>query len=287
MTVNVLVLEDEQHSGSLVQEYISDWAASAANEAHSLRRNQAEPGLGAGHLKHLRGLWSPYDPDDDFAAYGPNKARLRQWASCSDEDLRDALTKYCRRRFGKELPDVVVVDLGLTSDETTTLIEAGGDRGVSEKHLAEGFFGEDTDGPVDPRDVVQTLTGFRILRAYADVVYGKSRPVIVTTGATNPLVIQHCRASGAFAVVRKPLPEQQDGVARGVPANDLNTAVKKGRVEWVDREADDGREPLAVVVNEYLSALAAEVLKAVLYSTVQIKNVAKPPMLESESPAGR
>jgi CheY-like chemotaxis protein len=105
-------------------------------------------------------------------------------------------------------------------------------------------------GLADPRDALRTLTGFKVLRAYADRV-----PVIVTSFYPNPLIAQHCLVNGAFAYVRKPVFSKADNRHDFFHAAETGTTVQ-------DLAAKTNKNPLDVVVVHFLTDAVSEVLKA-------------------------
>ena len=99
-------------------------------------------------------------------------------------DLRAVIDRFCP-------PDILVVDLAMCNTEAERMTASGGNDIINEV--------EPCVLP-DPREILRSLTGFKVLRAYA-----RSVPVIVTSYFANPLVAQHCLVNGAFAYVRKPV----------------------------------------------------------------------------------
>jgi CheY-like chemotaxis protein len=100
------------------------------------------------------------------------------------QELRNVVDAIC-------VPDIIVADLAMDADEAARMVQAGG---------MDTFNPSDTHPLRDPREVLRTLTGFKLLRAYA-----RSVPFIVSATWPNPLVAQHCLINGAFAYVRKPV----------------------------------------------------------------------------------
>ncbi len=82
-----------------------------------------------------------------------------------EAEICDASTNAFNSRFS-DLPDILFVDLALSTEETKRLIREGGNEepGPGNIHVLE-----------DPRDTLETLAGFRILQAF-----GKRIPVIST-----------------------------------------------------------------------------------------------------------
>lgn len=157
-------------------------------------------------------------------------------------ELQAALTRF------RDTVDVLVVDLAMTRDEVEAMVAAG----------AEDAFDPASPAPLrDPRPKLRELTGFKLLRAFA-----REMPVVVTAFWPNPLVRQHCRVNGAFAYVQKPI------LTRSEANNfDFESAVSIGVVP-MDKSAKINASPLDVVVVEYLTDAAAEVVKALLASWI-------------------
>jgi CheY-like chemotaxis protein len=149
-------------------------------------------------------------------------------------NLRAVINRVCP-------PDILVVDLALSSSEADRALAAGG--GVS-------FNENEPDALPDPREVLRSLTGFKVLRAYS-----RSIPVIISSYMSNPLVAQHCLVNGAFAYIRKPVLSKTDN------AHDFRRAAEIG-ITAMDKSAKMNTRSLDVIVTHYLTSAVSEVLKA-------------------------
>jgi hypothetical protein len=271
---NVVVIEDNNETGTLLRTYIDNELERLVTIPRTLSTMDEPPRNpktgdrfedacrepGQGQLVHFRHLIEHLeimkaDPDNEITDIYPT-ARLFPLDALGDliqvaetfnpeyghkieEDrvecraLRAVIDAFCR-------PDILIVDLALSKSE-------------GERMLGEGRDTVDEEEPhilADPRGVLRTLTGFKVLRAYA-----RSIPVIVTSYWPNPLVAQHCLVNGAFAYLRKPVPPIADN------GHDFRSAVEIGTTA-MDRAAKMNAGPLEVAVTHYLTDAASEVLKA-------------------------
>jgi CheY-like chemotaxis protein len=136
----------------------------------------------------------------------------------------------------KEQPDLIITDLALSKKEVEKLDNRGG---------------TEVSGAKDPTKQLDATTGFQILRAMAPEV-----PVIATTYASNPRIIEACWKAGAHAVIPKPATDEQMSACYALKQYSKNPYMKltesqkrKGR-RWSQR------------IETYLGAIAQEVLKA-------------------------
>ena len=273
---NIVVIEDHRETGTLLRTYIDNELERLVTAPKTLSMPEEPPRNpktgdrfedscsepGQGQLVHLRHLIEHIelmraDPENEIPDIVFPTARLfpldalshlcqvakdfePQYGYRVEEDsaecrgLRAVVDDFC-------VPDIIVADLAMDADEAARMVEAGG---------LIAFDVNDPQALSDPRDVLRTLTGFKLLRAYA-----RSVPFIVTATWSNPLVAQHCLVNGAFAYVRKPvLTTAENGI-------DFLHAAHIGTIE-MDKGAKTNRSPLEVVVGNYLTDASTEVLKA-------------------------
>ena len=271
---NVVVIEDNNETGTLLRTYIDNELERLVTTPRALstmdepprnpktgdRFEDASYEPGQGQLVHLRHLIEHLelmkaDPGNEITDIFPT-ARLFPLDALGDlmqvaeafkpeyghqieEDrvecraLRAVIDAFCR-------PDILIVDLALSRSEGERMLSTGLDKvDEEEPHIL-----------ADPRGVLRTLTGFKVLRAYA-----RSIPVIVTSYWPNPLVAQHCLVNGAFAYVRKPVGQVTDN------GHDFRHAAEIGTTA-MDRAAKMNIGSLEVAVTHYLTDAATEVLKA-------------------------
>lgn len=181
-----------------------------------------------------------FDLDDAEGAMVAAAAGFKPTYGYNRED--SSSSSSLRRLIDRYRPDILVVDLAISAEEGPAI-------------EAEGIVQIDASKPPatlpDPRLKLRELTGFKILRAYSRIC-----PVIVTSSLSNPLAVQHCMVNGAFAYVLRPVPHMNVNS----PGYDFETVTRDLRT--LDAAAKAGRDPLAVVVNHYLTMVAAEVVKA-------------------------
>ncbi len=253
MAIRILIVEDSESTGSLLTDYLVNHLASVANEEGFPPAHGGVAGDWSGHLGQLRPFKWQYE-HTDFEPRLLALDRVKKMVSVAarkkdlEAEIRDASASVFNSRLS-ELPDILFVDLALSSAETKRLIKEGGNEEPGPGNIQV---------LADPRDTLETLAGFRILQAF-----GRRTPVITTSYARNPLVAQHCMMNGAFGVIRKPVVghhSEADGEDhRGW---DMATAgaMTLGTLEEGDLQ---NKDPLAVVVGQYLNAAAAEILRAV------------------------
>jgi hypothetical protein len=96
-----------------------------------------------------------------------------------------------------------------------------------------------------------------------------AKPVIVTASWANPFVETHCLVNGAFAYVRKPFSGSD-------PYSRISDEPRPGsdQVSWpeFDRLAKTGADHELVLIQRYLTSVAAEVLKALAYLQIADSN---------------
>jgi CheY-like chemotaxis protein len=236
--INILVLEDRETPRKVIARHLSE-------HLHELVRRGSDAASpdDVGSLAHLLPpKWGPYRLNH-FDVVAPSDIELNALFRLHGKSLAQALKRICERDFCDHgRPDVLVVDLAWSKDQEAVLEGQDlVDRPVPDKS------GEYEDLPdIDIRETLDKLTGFRVLRTRLEPPY----LMIATTYAKNPLVVQHCLNHGAYAVVLKPVPGDQMPDPDELPAKEL------------ERLALDGRKTKAVLIHQYLQALAAEVLKA-------------------------
>lgn len=273
---NLVVIEDHHETGALLRTFIDNefgrlvTVPKIISHIEEPPRNPktgdlfkdacGEPGQGQlVHLRHLidhlewmRGDYENQIPEQIFPTarlfpldalndlilaadkFNP-KYGHRMEEDCSEyHDLRCVVNQFCP-------PDILIVDLAMSESEAKRIINAGGSETISANQ---------PDVPPDPREVLRTLTGFKVLRAFA-----RSVPVIVTSYVANPLVAQHCLVNGAFAYVRKPVLNSAED------RHDFRHACDIG-ITAMDRAAKTNSRVLDVVVTHYLTDATSEVLKA-------------------------
>ncbi len=253
MAIKILVVEDSESTGSMLSKHLTDHLVSIANEAGFPPAHGGKPGDWSGHLRQLRPfLWQyqysdfevrllPFSMLKDLVSAASKKKRL-------EEEMHKASADLFSSSLGK-LPDVMLVDLALSREETQRLVSQGGNDEPSP-----------TNGTQlrDPRDTLEELAGFQILRAFGETI-----PVITTSYARNPLVRQHCMMNGAYGAIRKPIVGHHSEIeGENHKGWDMATAAKMHSSN-LEVAALQNRDPLAVVVGYYINVAAAEVLRAV------------------------
>lgn len=167
-----------------------------------------------------------------------------------DEANLKALVKTKRRqtirnRFARldEEPHVIITDLALSNPEVKRLDKHGG---------------PEVTGAKDPSKQLAQTTGFQILEAMATTM-----PVIATTYASNPVVIDACWKAGAHAVIPKPATDEQMSAFYAHWKKGLNnphyglTRSQKEKAERWGRRIDSY---LSTVTNEVIKAVRAQAL---------------------------
>jgi len=273
---NVVVIEDHHETGTLLRTYIDNELERLVTVPKALSVEDEPPRNpktgdrfenaccepGQGQLVHMRHLidhleFMKQDPENEIPDIFPT-ARLFPLDALSElikaagdftpqyghkmEDDRTGCRELCAIVDLFCPPDILIVDLAMSESEGTRMLETGLDT-VDDSHPSS---------LPDPREVLRTLTGFKLMRAYA-----RSIPVIVTSYWPNPLIAQHCLVNGAFAYVRKPVLS----VNASGNQHDFRHAAEIGTTA-MDRAAKMNSGPLEVVVNHYLLDAASEVLKA-------------------------
>ena len=265
--MRILIVEDCREVGSTLRDYLTD---------------------------HLTRLVSGHPEFDGGAGYPdacgePGRAQLRQYrhaleklpdeffsvAGVQDEPARPTVELFPLNSLGSLLgagaqvtvgdsyddvpdldglraqtdeysPDILLVDLALSDDEVGAMVRRGGDRaprrrlGITRYHRTR---------LKDPRPALRQLTGFKLLLAYAR---DTKKPVIVMTYSRNPLVYQHCLVSGAFGMLQKPVDRRDMARARG------------REIYALELDARRNEDALAVLVTHFLTAAAAEVVRAMI-----------------------
>lgn len=249
--VNVLVLEDREATRRVIKSHLDVNLSREASETDS-----PNPDAAGGRLSHvLPRDWLPFSRHDFTVccADGTEIEELARIAHDSDRaELVDHVSSICVEAFATkpELPDVLLVDLALSTNEQHELM-------AKESHWP-ALTCQSCDLPPpddemdDPRILVEEMTGFKVISALAGEL-----PIIATSYANHPLVSHCCLVNGARAFIRKPVRE---------------TETREGREGWEWRalagyEADEIQErgeqaesPLAAVVLNYLTTLTAQIL---------------------------
>jgi CheY-like chemotaxis protein len=273
---NIVVIEDHHETGTLLRTYIDNELERLVTVPRALSTVDEPPRNpktgdrfedacnepGQGQLVHLRHLIEHLemerdDPENEIPdiivptarlfpldalshlcqvaeAFEPNYGHKIEEDRDECRDLRTVVDRFCA-------PDIIVADLAMNADEAGRMIEAGG---------LDTFNANDPHSLADPREVLRTLTGFKLLRAYA-----RSVPFIVTATWPNPLVAQHCLVNGAFAYVHKPVLTTAENQVDFLHASEIGTTA-------MDKAAKTNKSPLEVVVVHYLTDAVTEVLKA-------------------------
>lgn len=253
MPIHILVVEDSTSTGSNLSEHLDNYLACVANDEDFPVAHGGKAGDRAGHLSQLRPFKWSYDHNHFDVKLMPQSLLTPLISAKGPLELRDQFGIAASKTFnaGSHLPDILIVDLALSDAETRLLKNNGGDEEPGPKNK---------DELADPRLTLEEMTGFRLLCAYSDRI-----PVIATSYARNPLVDQCCMMNGAFGMIRKPVVgdyrELKDEEHRGW---DMRTAQKMTATE-LEEAALQNSDALAVVVAQYQSSAAAEVLKAVLH----------------------
>ncbi len=271
----VVVIEDHRETGALLRTYVESELERLVTAPRMLfsidepprnpktgdRFEDAEREPGQGQLVHLRQLIDHLenirsDPENQIDEIFPSVQLFPLEALDDLIRVADAFTPGFGHNIEEDriecralcevvksfcTPDILIVDLAMSTEEGNRMLSTGLDTVDQEKpHVL-----------ADPRTALRTLTGFKILRAYS-----RSVPVIVTSYWPNPLVAQHCLVNGAFAYVRKPVLSVADN------GYDFRHAAEIG-VTAMDRAAKLNTSPLQVVVTHYLTDATSEVLKAI------------------------
>jgi CheY-like chemotaxis protein len=193
------------------------------------------------------------DSHDDDPSYRPIQWLL---AGGFGERLLSTLGDICDREFGLDTrhPDLLIVDLALSSWQTTSLTLES----PSDKHPSNALRFP------DPREALQKTTGFCLLEAVASPYYRRTErnwepiPVIAMSYSRNPLVAQHCLENRAAAFVRKPFDEKE--VYKFAGTYYLNDeGFDLDRIETV---ATDKCGRMEVEIFHFLTSVAADVLRA-------------------------
>jgi CheY-like chemotaxis protein len=252
MPIRILVVEDSRFTGSLLTEYLNFHLARLSHEPSYGARDERGYLRESGQLAHLRiPTWRPFAEPDFVAKIFPLTGLDMLIAASDGDALRAEMDRACAELFDASQPDVLVVDLALSPEETETLINAGGNVEPTPDDFSKG------QSLKDPREELEVLTGFRVLNAY------KSRiPVVITSYARNPLVAQHCLLNGAYAVLRKPVVDRCGETSSDPFGFDMATASHLG-VDGLEKSASNNDNMRDVLVVHYLTAAAGEVLKAV------------------------
>ena len=273
MPYTVGIIEDCSDTGGLLCEFLRDELPRLASSDRDPRcprnpktqvpfRNACnEPGEGQlAHMRHgIRHLEAESDHADPFPQVVvfpirrlpdlialASEAKPTAGPAREDSPAFDALRDAIARSF---TPDILIVDLALQHDEVKLLRdpEVGGNDHLTDHDIAQ----PQPRALADPREKLRELTGFKILRAYAGRM-----PVIVTAYWRNPLVAQHCLVSGGYAFVRKPVPSLADNQF------DMRRASLDVKAAALDLSAKENSRALDVLVVDYLTNVANEVLKA-------------------------
>lgn len=252
MPINVLILEDRKYTRRVIWNYLGSYLARDASE-----KWDPSPDATGGQLAHvLPHGWQPFRPRD-FKVYCAEddeiKLLIDAAQSADRAQLREHVKSICKEAFvgEPELPDVLVVDLALCDYEQREL--------MAEEHRWPAMECYECNPPkpdsiVDPRPLVDNMTGFKVLGAHAGEV-----PIIATSFASHPLVSRHCLINGARAFVRKPVRETE--AKDGRKGWDWMTADKHG-IDELERLGDQALDPLAAVVLNHLTTLSAQILGA-------------------------
>lgn len=253
MSVNVLILEDKEFTRRVIETYLSSNLARDASE-----RDNPNPDAVGGQLAHiLPDDWEPFRRGD-FRVCSANddeiEALLNAAKGADRERIHKQVSSICVESFATkpQLPDVLVVDLALNGWEQIELMNAEKDWPSMTCQICDR---PKPDSVPDPRDQVEEMTGFKVIRALA----GEGLPIIATSYASHPLVPDYCLISGARAFVRKPVREEEE--REGWEGWDWKSAAKY-EVEQLEALGRQAEEPLAVVLLEYLTTLTAHILAA-------------------------
>lgn len=255
----VLLIEDSTSTGSFLEEYLSErhlerftdrgfaggtwWDKKGGTPYESSNDERS-----AGQLLHLRHGLDTYAEETQCVPrvkWFPQE-RLHTLAEAARHDHPDERARALLeqlRDYGRFDQMISVVDLALSEDEARKLEACGGRQQVHGTSRRRRFS--------DPRPTLRKLTGFRIIEALSPQV-----PIIATTFASNPLVLQHCLVSGAFAIVRKPVEQM------ATHRFDMQTARTRA-IPALELSARRNSNALDVVVVHYGMLIAAEILKAV------------------------
>ena len=265
----------------------------------------------AGHLSQLRHFISEDNSPDPFGVVVPQRARfpvdylpdLGEAAAHDDLPRRRAALEDCIRKWiepkGVRINFrnlVMVVDLALLKHEGPQMVDAGGlptapvplAKRRSIRRLRRPPASATPHQVTDPRDVLRTITGFRIIEAFRQIDDAHlSVPVIATTHLGNPLIAQHCLVNGAFGVVRKPLPHVDKNPVDPDNPMDMCSACER-KIAALERRAkeyssDTPKQLVDALVVNYAMSVIAEVLKAI--GSVERRIDGDPP--EAPSPASR
>jgi CheY-like chemotaxis protein len=276
MALHILVIEDAAPTSAAIARYLGSSLWRVGYESGPDRPdgyNGRDPHTTeAGALGHLlpHESWGPYrHAEFDVCPVTPTELRRLAGVAKDPEELVDELDKIGMKRFkAGGSYDVLVVDLALSSDEQEQLVQAGGNLVEQDGKFVVGPWDDEDEealtsrggvreithkgGVDDIRLVIQEMTGYRVVSALGGRV-----PVVATTYAKNPLVLQKLLQDGAYAVVPKPLPAKKMAYANRISN------------ETLERRARKGTDARAVVIVNYLMTLAAEVLKSASGLSVQ------------------
>lgn len=257
MPIRILVVEDSNSTGSNLSEHLDNYLACVANDEDFPLAHGGKAGERAGHLSQLRPFKWSYDHNHFDVKLMPQQLLTPLTSAKGPAELKDEFEIAASKTFnsGSHLPDILIVDLALSDAETRLLKDEGGDEEPGPSNR---------DELADPRSTLEEMTGFCLLRAYSGSI-----PVIATSYARNPLVDQYCMMNGAFGMIRKPVVGDYRELGDKKHREwDMRTAQKMTKAE-LEEAALQNSNPLAVVVAQYQSAAAAEVLKAVLHLLIQ------------------
>ncbi len=251
MSVNVLVLEDRESTRNVIRGYLEANLSRDATET-----DNPDPDAAAGRLAHvLPPGWLPFRRHD-FNVCCANDGEigtLTQMAEGSDRvRLREYVSSICVESFATEpeLPDVLVVDLALSDNEQHELMAK--EANWPSLTCKECPLPEPDSAIEDPRDLVEGMTGFKVLGALAGEL-----PIIATSYASHPLVSYHCLVNGARVFIRKPVREKE--TIEGREGWDWAAAARYG-AEELQKRGERAADPLAAVVLNYLTMLTAHIL---------------------------
>lgn len=275
MWVNVLVLEDRQSTRDVIRGYL-EWSLSRdASETESL-----DPDAG-GRLAHVlpRG-WQPFKRHD-FTVCCANDGEIKALTDVAEgsnpDRIREYLSSICSEAFSSEpqLPDVLVVDLALSSGEQEELM-------FEQSHwpsltCVNCGLPEPDSAMDDPRGLVGEMTGYKVIGALAGEL-----PIIATSYASHPLVSHHCLVNGARAFIRKPVRETER--REGRRGWDF-AAASRHSAEELQRRGEQAVEPLAAVVENYLTTLTAQILAVLPVIALQQLDECRQDLPESDATA--
>jgi class 3 adenylate cyclase len=182
-------------------------------------------------------------PAEDWPPGWPSHRSIQlEVESLTNDEIGRLLADRARGRLDRHAGadalshDVVITDLALSRGEGERL----------------GTRGTDAKGKRDPTRPLDDTTGFQLLKRLAP-----QKPVIVTTFASNPRVVDACLNAGAHAVALKPANERAMAQYYFIYRNGAG-----GPLRWKRRQKKLGNE-YGPRIDTYLRAVAHEVLKAV------------------------